>query len=214
MDQKIKDYSFEILEKDRKRIARDLHDTSLQSLTHLVHKLELASLYMDKDLFKAKVEIELVNRKINEIIDEIRDIIFDLRPMTFDDLGLKGAIEELIDKIKFHCDMEITQELEDVYEMEESTALTLYRVVQESICNAKKHAQADKLIIQLKNLGEEVYLSIKDNGVGFDINDINEKKNHFGIEIMKERVELSKGSFTIETGKQKGTKIIVSVPKK
>jgi len=214
MDQKIKDYSFEILEMDRKRIARDLHDTSLQSLTHLVHKLELASLYMDKDLFKAKVEIELVNRKINEIIDEIRDIIFDLRPMTFDDLGLKGAIEELIDKIKFHCDMEITQELEDVYEMEESTALTLYRVVQESICNAKKHAQADKLIIQLKNLDEKVYLSVIDNGVGFNTNDIIEKKKHFGIQIMKERVEMSKGSFTIETGKQKGTKIIVSVPKK
>ena len=63
-------------------------------------------------------------------------------------------------------------------------------------------------------MDEKVYLAVIDNGIGFNTNDVIEKKKHFGIQIMKERVEMSKGSFTIETGKQKGTKIIVSVPKK
>lgn len=86
---KKKELVFEIQELDRRRIARDLHDTSLQNLSHLIHKLELVSMYMDKDMIRAKLELASVSKNINHIIDEIRMVIYDLRPMVFDDLGLK-----------------------------------------------------------------------------------------------------------------------------
>ena len=85
-----------IQEDERKRIARDLHDTSLQNLAHLIHKIELSSMYIDVDPNQAKLELASVNKKLREIIDEIRSILFDLRPMTFDDLGLKAALERLL----------------------------------------------------------------------------------------------------------------------
>lgn len=83
-------------EKERQRIARDLHDTSLQNLTHLIHKIELTSLYMDKDSVKAKLELATVEKGIRKVIEDIRNSIFDLRPMLVDDLGLKDTIEKMI----------------------------------------------------------------------------------------------------------------------
>ena len=88
-----------IQEEDRQRIARDLHDSSLQNLTHLLHKIELCSLYIDEDSVKAKLELSVVNKVLRETIDEMRNIVYDLRPMTFDDLGLKAAFERLLEDI-------------------------------------------------------------------------------------------------------------------
>ena len=87
---------------DRQRIANDLHDTSLQTLAHLTHQIELASLYIDKDTVRAKLELAEVNKELREVIDEIRATIFDLRPMTFDDIGLKEAIERDIANVDNH----------------------------------------------------------------------------------------------------------------
>ena len=88
---------FKNQEMDRKRIANELHDTSIQDLTHIIHQIELAGFYIDIDATKAKLELASVNDEIRKIIKDIRNTIFDLRPMSFDDLGLTGAIENLID---------------------------------------------------------------------------------------------------------------------
>ena len=80
----------EMLETERKRIVSELHDTSLQNIAHLVHMIELASLYIDKDPARAKMEL-------NSVSKDIRSTIFNLRPMTFDDLGLKASFERLLD---------------------------------------------------------------------------------------------------------------------
>ena len=82
----------DVQEKERQRIARDLHDSSLQNLTHLVHKVELSSLYIDQDPIKAKLELATVEQGLRKVIDDIRNRIYDLRPMSFDDLGLKETL--------------------------------------------------------------------------------------------------------------------------
>lgn len=87
---------FKVQEEERQRIARDLHDTSLQNLTHLIHKIELSSLYIDKDPIQAKLELSIVEKSLRKTIEEIRNIIYDLRPMSFDDLGLKNAAFTII----------------------------------------------------------------------------------------------------------------------
>lgn len=92
--------TLDMQEKDRQRIARDLHDTSLQNLAHLIHVIELSSMYIDEDPIRAKLELETVSKNIKTIIEDIRNTIFDLRPMSFDDLGINDALDDFIYKIK------------------------------------------------------------------------------------------------------------------
>lgn len=87
----------EMLETERKRIVSELHDTSLQDITHFVHMIELASLYIDKNPARAKMELNSVSKGLHNVIEDIRSTIFNLRPMTFDDLGLKASFERLLD---------------------------------------------------------------------------------------------------------------------
>ena len=82
----------EMLETERKRIVSELHDTSLQNIAHLVHMIELASLYIDKDPARAKMELNSVSKGLHNVIEDIRSTIFNLRPMTFDDLGIDESI--------------------------------------------------------------------------------------------------------------------------
>lgn len=86
-----------MLETERKRIVSELHDTSLQNIAHFVHMIELASLYIDKDPARAKMELNSVSKGLHNVIEDIRSTIFNLRPMTFDDLGLKASFERLLD---------------------------------------------------------------------------------------------------------------------
>ena len=99
---------FKVQEEERQRIARDLHDTSLQNLTHLIHKIELSSLYIDKDPIQAKLELSIVEKSLRKTIEEIRNIIYDLRPMSFDDLGLKNALLQLLSCINEDQKYQIT----------------------------------------------------------------------------------------------------------
>ena len=127
-----RDYdALRIQEEDRQRIARDLHDTSLQNLAHLVHKIELSSMYIDKDPLRAKLELSVVSKNLKSVIEEIRNTIFDLRPMSFDDLGLKSALERLIDLINENHIYEADVHIDDVSCENNLVLVSIYRVVQE-----------------------------------------------------------------------------------
>ena len=213
MENNKKELVFNIQEFDRRRIARDLHDTSLQNLTHMVHKLELASMYIDKDVIQAKLEIASVSKNINLIIEEIRDIIFDLRPMTFDDLGLKETIENMLDKVKRNSDIIVMQDIDDIHLDSKEKLLGIFRTVQECVSNVYKHSKAKHLKVVLKDKGNVILLEVEDDGIGFDIETVRNKEKHFGLFIMKERVEIMSGNLDIISHVEKGTKVIMKVPK-
>lgn len=200
-----------IQEEDRQRIARDLHDTSLQNLAHLVHKIELSSLYIDEDPVKAKLELSVVNKVLRETIDEIRNIVFDLRPMTFDDLGLKAALERLLVSINENKKYLLKSDIDDVSCENNLVLVSIYRIVQECLNNIDKHAEAEEIFFSLKKHKEKCVIDIRDNGKGFNV-----KKNitgkHFGLSLMKERVELLSGKIQISSKVGKGTKIHIEIP--
>lgn len=128
----------EMLETERKRIVSELHDTSLQNIAHLVHMIELASLYIDKDPARAKMELNSVSKGLHNVIEDIRSTIFNLRPMTFDDLGLKASFERLLDFLNADKDYIMDVEIDDVScETDDYFCITLYRVVQECLLNIK-----------------------------------------------------------------------------
>ena len=129
----------EMLETERKRIVSELHDTSLQNIAHFVHMIELASLYIDKDPVRAKMELNSVSKGLHNVIEDIRSTIFNLRPMTFDDLGLKASFERLLDFLNADRDYIMDVEIDDVScEKDDYFCITLYRVVQECLLNIKK----------------------------------------------------------------------------
>lgn len=213
VEEKEQDYiSLNIQEADRQRIARDLHDTSLQNLAHLVHKIELSSMYIDKDPLHAKLELSVVSKNLKSIIEEIRNTIFNLRPMTFDDLGMKAALERLVTVVNENKSYEMDVEIDDVSCEKNLVLVYIYRTIQECLTNIIKHAEASKIYFHC-NLKNDIYhVVIRDNGKGFTREEIELKAGkHFGLSLMKERIELIGGRITIQSDSS-GTVIEMQVP--
>lgn len=203
-------------EKERQRIARDLHDTSLQNLTHLVHKVELSSLYIDQDPIKAKLELATVESGIRKVIDDIRNSIFDLRPMTVDDLGLKETIEKLLIVLNQDKQFHIVADIDQIDRMYSDSYLRLlfisiYRIIQECVQNSIRHSKGSEIIVSLKDCKDVYRILVKDNGTGFDMDEASKKDKHFGLSVIKERVLFLGGKINIDVSN--GTSIEIEVPK-
>ncbi len=214
----------DIQEKERQRIASELHDSSVQNLTHLVHMIELGSMYIDKDPNRAKLELENCIRFLKSIIGDVRDTIFNLRPMTFDDLGFKQCIDNLISNVSnefknFEIEYNVCELENDFYQDDNQTKdlflVTIYRIIQEAIVNALKHSNGSKVILNVKVKDEKCFIEVRDDGKGFHFEHPLEKDDkHFGISLMKERVESLNGSVSINTEPEMGTEIMIQVPLK
>lgn len=198
-----------VQENERKRIARDLHDTVLQNLTHILHQLELSQMYMEKDSIKAKLELLSAQQNTKNAIEEIRNIVFDLRPMSFDDLGFKETFDNFYDLITRYSDFEVVFDVDDITGKSEYYLLTVYRIAREALMNALRHSGGNKIVFRCKNDGKRILLTVEDNGKGFDSSKLKEK-NHYGLAVIRERVGLLDGTFQIVS--DNGTKVIVDVP--
>ncbi len=207
----------ETQENERKRIARDLHDSTVQNLTNMMHKTELCTRLIDIDPVRAKLELQTMINTIKSTINDMRNIIFGLRPMSLDDLGLIATIERYIRDFKKNHEIDIILKLQN----EEKSILpvinlTLFRIVQEASNNAIKHGKADSIIVDLVYDDDFIFLTISDNGIGFKKDTYMETKANmfsgYGLSMMKERVLLLSGDFNIESSENNGTKILVKVP--
>jgi len=203
----------DVQEKERKRIARDLHDSSLQNLAHLVHKIELSSMFIDQDPLRAKLELATVSKNLRTVIDDIRSTIFDMRPMTFDDLGLKDCFERLFINLKqANPTFDFLSDIDDLSSDNDLVLMTIYRVVQECCSNAIKHSGGNQISVTLKKDDIDCLLTIKDNGKGFDVRETLEKnERHFGLSIISERVQLIGGTIKFVSD-EKGTEIYIIIP--
>ncbi len=207
----------DVQEKERQRIARDLHDSSLQNLTHLVHKVELSSLYIDQDPVKAKLELATIESGLRKVIDDIRNRIYDLRPMTFDDLGLREALCNIFSLMNLDGKFEI---LTDIDEIDEGSSeeeknfflIMIYHIIKECVVNAIKHSEGNRIVVSFKNQEKAYLIKISDNGIGFDIEKVAKKDRHFGLLVVEERVFLLGGEMRINT--QNGTSIEIEILKK
>lgn len=205
--------SFVLLETDRQRIAKDLHDTSLQNLTAIVHKVELASMYINQDPIRAKMELSIISDSIKETINEIRDTIFELRPMSFDDLGFRELLASYIEKEKENKNIRVIFNKYSLSITEQSYLIFIFRVIKECLGNAVKHSKCKEIRLVIDDSdGKNLIIEIIDDGTGFDIEDKNlEKNKHFGLIILRERVQLMQGNVEM-TSNENGTKVHITVP--
>lgn len=202
-------------EDERLRIARELHDDTIQSLAAL--SLEIQSLARrgncDEDSLKKLEELQF---RVNEITDGVRRFTYELRPAVLDKMGLIPALEALTAElnqqtsINAHVDVVGTER-----RLSGDLELALFRIAQEALGNARKYARAKTLIVNVEFTSSRIILTVSDNGRGFDM-----PKNtagfigmgKLGLIGIQERARLFGGRLTINTGKGKGTSIRVSVP--
>lgn len=214
------EYGIKILEtqeSERKRIARDLHDTTVQNLTNMMHKTELCFKLTDIDPVRSKIELQTMIKTIKTTIKDMRGIIYDLRPMSLDDLGLIPTIEKYIREIRNSHEIEVTLEVtNDEVKVLSVINLTIFRIIQEALNNALKHGKATKINIKIEYIDNFIELCIKDNGLGFTeakhIDNNEDILSGYGLSMMKERVILLSGEININSKTNEGTEIFVKVP--
>ncbi|RCW44827.1 sensor histidine kinase [Paenibacillus prosopidis] len=204
-------------EEERKRIAREIHDGPAQSLANIVLRTEIAERMLIKQEF-VMVQEELVDLKgqVRSGLEEIRKIIFNLRPMALDDLGLVPTLR------KFTQDFEEKTKIHTIFElvgkevrMPSAMEAAIYRLVQEAFTNAYKHASASHVMLEINYQPARISLIIQDNGIGFHCEVIEQaasRNANFGLVGMRERVELIEGRMDIDSNPGSGTKIIIDIP--
>lgn len=203
----------QIQEEERRKVAREIHDGPAQSIANLVFRVELIENLLDKDINKAKAELTELKSLVRSSIQDIRKIIYDLRPMSLDDLGLIPTLARYIDKFVKETGIEINftiignqKRLSNTYEV------TIFRIVQEALNNIFKHARARSGKVRLEYGLDNINLLIIDDGIGFDPVEINGEK--YGLASMKERCTLLGGRINIESRPKWGTIIKVILPLK
>ena len=215
-DQK-KDTAFRIIkaqEEERRRIAREVHDGPAQSLANIVLRLEIAEKLLDLDFKKVREELLDLKSLVRENLQDIRRIIFDLRPIRLDNKGIIASIKNYIDNYEKNYGIEclLTLEGKEVT-LNTSIEIALFRLVQEGMTNVAKHAQSPKCEICLEFKDNWILGKIIDNGKGFDTQEVLENPGeHFGLIGVKERVEMYSGEFSIESQNGKGTVFKFGIP--
>lgn len=207
-------------EVERKRIARDMHDGPAQSMANLVIKTELCIKLLDRDIVRTKLELQTLKMHIRGTIDETRRMIYNLRPMSIDDLGLVPTLSRLIEKTSEEIGFEINYNVvknnkQDQKVIDPIINLTLYRITQEALNNVKKYSKATAVSVDLVIDSTFIMLDVIDNGIGFEVTEMKlnvDDNRGFGMSMMKERANLLSSELQIVSEIGKGTTIHIRVP--
>jgi len=198
-------------ERERQRVARELHDQTGQALTHEIISLDLL-LERTSDA-KARQQLEAVKRTLEETLEEVHRMSQDLRPSVLDDLGLVPALRTLV---KQATGPEVTLHVDGLRERLPPIETALYRIAQEALTNANKYARASRVVIDLRCLDGQVRLRVRDDGAGFDPGSIPEREEPgragLGIFGMRERATLLRGTLEIHSAPLKGTEVVAQLP--
>ncbi|MFJ5713617.1 sensor histidine kinase [Neobacillus sp. NPDC093127] len=203
----------EAQEEERKRLSREIHDGPAQMLANVIMRSDLIErVYRDKGAEEAFSEVTSFKKMVRAALYEVRRIIYDLRPMALDDLGLVPTLRKYLQTIEeYHNHSKIVfvnigmeRRLPTKYEV------ALFRMIQESVQNALKHANACEIKVSLEITNAAITVLIKDNGAGFDTTQ--KKPESFGIIGMRERVDLLDGKLTFDSKLGKGTAVLIHVP--
>lgn len=196
-------------EDERRRIARELHDSTSQNLTSLIVGLRMMEAQCAHCASPAKAaDLRAV---ASHTLEEVHDLSMRLRPRVLDDLGLSAALERLASEwqSRYKIPVDVVIQLEERLPGEVETAL--YRIIQETLTNIARHAQAKSVSILIEKHGETVRAIVEDDGVGFDPR-ANQGDRHLGLLGMRERAELLKGTLTIESTPESGTSVFIEIP--
>ncbi len=202
----------EAQEKERKRVAREIHDGPAQMIANVLLRSDLVErVYNDQGIEAALAEIRDLKGMIKSSLSEVRRIIYDLRPMALDDLGLIPTLNKYLKTFEEHSGMNITfMHFGKEIRLSPNLEVGLFRLVQEAVQNAYKHAEPTEVKVKVEVKASDISIVVKDDGKGFDKSAKTE--NSFGIMGMKERINVLKGRMSIDSAPNKGTTVMIKVP--
>lgn len=207
----------EAQEEERHRLARDIHDGPAQSVANIILKAELCEKLIEIDKEKSIKELSGLKEVARGTLREIRKTIYDLRPMSLEDLGLVPTLEQYIDVFQEDSKILINFKTYGSFNGLESVIhVSIFRIIQEALSNIRKHSRANSASIILECTQTNLNLLIMDDGIGFNSklskNDCNPLEGGFGLINIKERVEMLNGTINIITSADEGTKISIFIP--
>jgi two-component system, NarL family, sensor histidine kinase DegS len=199
-------------EEERRRVAREIHDGPAQSMASVVFRAEVCERLVDIDIPRCKGELSSLREQVRSCLKEIRKIIFALRPMTLDDLGLVPTLRRILESFQERTTVstELTI-LGQEKRVDSYVEVAIFRVIQEALNNVEKHAQAGHVRVILEFSSHTVKAVVADDGIGFE-NVEHIGSESFGLMGMKERLSILDGELAIDSQSGQGTKIKLRVP--
>jgi signal transduction histidine kinase len=195
------------LERERSRMASDLHDEVGPLLSAI--KLRIGSLDIHNE--DDEEEVKKTNDQIDSLIKRMREISFDLMPTSLTRKGFAAALTEFIEYCSKNNPLKINFRFKEIG-LTESQSINLYRIVQEIIHNTIKHAEASELQIELRPEKNKIILAAQDNGKGFNYDEKANEAKGLGLQNLLRRTEIIGGKMFIESKKGKGTTYIFEIP--
>ncbi len=213
--QRVRFHIIEAMEEERRRVAREIHDGPAQAMANIVLRADFCSRLINHETEKLPDELLTLQNLVRACLREIRKIIFDLRPMVLDDLGLVPAVKKFAERFQnennIRVDLSVIGKAERLPRVVE---VALFRIIQECLNNVGKHSGASNVVIRIELLKHRINLLIKDDGCGFSVDEVltDNKGERYGLVGMRERVMLLKGEINISSEPSKGTSISVTAP--
>ncbi|WP_246494304.1 sensor histidine kinase [Lysinibacillus agricola] len=196
-----------IIEKEKSILAQELHDTILQEQLHLARELDV--LASSPIINKEKV-LDIREQLLNASKD-LREYCENLSPPLLDTFGLQMALKKLLQKVKIRADFLLNTQIERVQFHDVTLHLVVYRLVQELLNNAIKHAEATEVSLRLQATNRGFILQYDDNGVGCNIEDLMQSSASMGINGIRERVRAFNGDITITSSHNEGMHIFIQI---
>ena len=198
---------------ERNRLARELHDSVTHQLFGLALTAEAAATVIDVDPQEAKVQLARLQQLAREAMEELRSLIFELRPASVESEGLVTALRKHVDVLRRVYRREVGLHLDGEPGVPPGADADLLRIVQEALQNALRHAQAEHLDVTLRAGAGTLELRVTDDGIGFDPRAPGLRARRLGLTSMEERARALGGSLTIESAPGEGTTIALEVPR-
>lgn len=211
-----RDRIIRLQEAARKELVRDLHDIPTQTMSVVAMRLSSIPKIIQKRPEAALEEIEEIRKIALRATEEIRHVMFKLRPLTLESQGLKAALEQLANETfkthKQNVEVDVDQQVESYLDVSQQG--TLFQLIDEAVGNARKHAQASiiRVIVKLDMERHLIIARVMDNGQGFDVNKAGGEVGHFGMTNLKDRAQLLNGMLDIKSTIGRGTVISVTIP--
>ena len=194
---------------ERKRLAREIHDTLGHALTGIAAGVDACIVMIDKSPQATKKQLELVSRVVRQGINDVRSSLEKLRPGALEEKGLKGALQKMVEEFTSVSDIEIKLDFEaDNVDFDVVKEDVLFRLIQESITNSTRHGSADYIHIHLYTNNNQLLVDIEDNGIGCE-----EIKPGYGLLQMQERIASIHGSITYDGLCGFSTHVIIPIMK-
>ncbi len=204
-------------ESERLRISLQMHDGPAQSMSNLVLRAEICQRLIDHDLDQARSELNSLKAAINTTLQDTRKLIFDLRPMTLDDLGLVPTLRRYATQFGEKSGVEVNLMIQNMEQrLPSHYEVTLFRFIQEALNNVVKHAEANQVRVLLDGSGHTLQIMIEDNGTGFHVSETlahASTRRNMGLANMRQQIEvLLRGEFGIESAIGRGTRVAATIP--